>query len=220
MVFSEALELFKRTLRTERDRPDVHATMLEMAQPESINAISSQIQNALLRGERVWMTSDLHLCHTNVIRYSNRPFADVQQMNEHLIAQSRRVVQDDEWLIIVGDLAMGDHTEAMEWIIQMPGNKVLVVGNHDLKRNGDCLYISELAPSGHEPLFKAVVPFLFLRDALGQDLFVSHYPATVEHCAARLVNYHGHLHREALPPTGKTHFVNVGWDVTQGLVCL
>ena len=219
MKFSEAVELFERTLSTERDRPDVHAAMRDLAVPDTIAVVSEQIQQALARGERVWMTADLHIDHANIIAFCNRPFWNVQQMNEHLVSQTLKV-EDDEWLIIVGDLAMGDHEEAMAWIRRIPGYKVLVLGNHDLRRNGECRYTSELAHGGQPPLFEAVVPFLHWRGAGSEDVFVSHYPATVEHRASRLVNYHGHLHREVLPPSNNTHFVNVGWDVTQGVVCL
>ena len=219
MDFDNALDLFKRTLATERSRPDVHAAMLKLAQPDTIGAASTQIQQALARGERVWMTADLHLCHVNVIRYCNRPFIDVTQMNEHLVSQAQKI-RDGEWLVIVGDLAMGDHHLAMEWIRRIPGRKVLVLGNHDLTRSGECRYLVEKTPDGQRPLFDAVVPFLAWQDALGQSVFVSHYPATVDHSFGRLVNYHGHLHREVLEPNETTHFVNVGWDVTQGLVCL
>lgn len=219
MDFNHALDLFGRTLATERSRPDVHATMLALAQPDTITTVSAQIQQVLARGERVWMTADLHLCHTNVIQYCNRPFADALQMNEYLVSQTLKV-RDDEWLVIVGDLAMGDHLKAMEWVRRIPGRKVLVVGNHDLTRKGECRYLAEKSPDGMRPLFEAVVPFLAWQDALGQKVFVSHYPATVEHHLGRLVNYHGHLHRDVLPPAETTHFVNVGWDVSQGLVCL
>ncbi len=219
MDFNDALNLFQRTLATERSRPDVHAAMLDLARPDTINEASSQILSALTRGERVWMTSDLHLGHTNVIEYSKRPFFDATQMNEYLVTQIQKV-KDDEWLLILGDLTMGDHDQAMEWIRRLPGRKVLVLGNHDLKRNGKCLYARERAPHGRQPLFEAVVPFLFWQDMLGRTVFASHYPATVDHPFRRLVNYHGHLHRDVLPPTEVTHFVNVGWDVTQGLLCL
>lgn len=219
MDFDNALDLFTRTLATERSRPDVHATMLALAQPETVTAASTPIRQALACGERVWMTSDLHLSHANVIRYCSRPFADVAQMNEHLVSQTLKV-RDDEWLVIVGDLAMGDHLLAMEWVRRIPGRKILVVGNHDLSRKGECRYLAEKSPDGQRPFFDAVVPFLAWQDALGQNIFVSHYPATVEHSLRRLVNYHGHLHRDVLAPTETTHFVNVGWDVAQGLVCL
>ncbi|MFI8615981.1 hypothetical protein ACIGHN_10780 [Acidovorax sp. NPDC077693] len=214
MKFDIALDLFTRTLATERSRPDVHATMLALAQPDIVTTVSTQIQQALVRGERVWMTADLHLSHANVIGYCNRPFTDASQMNEHLVSQTRKV-RDDEWLVIVGDLAMGDHQLAMEWVRRIPGRKVLVVG-----RKGECRYIAEMSSGEQRPLFEAVVPFLNWRDALEQNVFVSHYPATVEHGLGRLVNYHGHLHRDVLAPTETTHFVNVGWDVTQGIVCL
>jgi calcineurin-like phosphoesterase family protein len=219
MDFDNALDLFKRTLATERSRPDVHAAMLKLAQPDTIGAASTQIQQALARGERVWMTADLHLCHANVIRYCNRPFIDVTQMNEHLVSQTLKI-REGEWLVIVGDLAMGDQHLAMEWIRRIPGRKVLVLGNHDLTRRGECRYLAERSLDGQHPLFDAVVPFLAWEDVLGQSVFVSHYPATVDHSLGRLLNYHGHLHREVLSPAETTHFVNVGWDVTQGLVCL
>lgn len=219
MDFTEALDLFQRTLATERSRPEVHAAMLDLAKPKAIQEASAQILNALTRGERVWMTSDLHLNHTNIIQYSSRPFFDARQMNEHLVSQVQKVT-DDEWLLILGDLAMGDHEEAMEWIRRLPGRRVLVLGNHDLTRAGKCRYLNERAEDRRQPRFEAVVPFLFWQDTLGRNVFASHYPATVDHGFRRLVNYHGHLHRDQLRPTDITHFVNVGWDVTQGLVCL
>ncbi len=219
MKFPAALDLFERTLLTEHDRPDVHAAMLTLASPETITSVSSQLHDAIAAGERVWMSADLHIGHANIIPFCNRPFANVVQMNEHLVSQTAKV-QDDEWLVIVGDLAMGNHQKAMQWIRRIPGRKVLVLGNHDLRRDGQCLYLSELALDGQRLLFEATVPFLAWRGNGGQDVFVSHYPATTTHDAAQLLNSHGHLHRQALPPTEKTHFVNAGWDVTQGLLCL
>ncbi|WP_428000717.1 hypothetical protein [Acidovorax sp.] len=77
MHFNDPLNLFQCTLATERSRPDVQAAMLDLARPDTINEASSQVVNALTRGERVWITSDLHLGHANVIEYSKRPFFDV-----------------------------------------------------------------------------------------------------------------------------------------------
>lgn len=76
MTFDDALDRFKRTLATKRSRLDVHAAMSALAQPDTIGAVSTMIQQALARSEQVWMTADLHLCHANVIQYCNRPFTD------------------------------------------------------------------------------------------------------------------------------------------------
>lgn len=32
-----------------------------------------------------WYTADLHIGHTNIIRYCNRPFSSVEEMNERLL---------------------------------------------------------------------------------------------------------------------------------------
>lgn len=106
MTFNDALELFKRTLATERARPQVHGTMLELADPTIVGGISQSLQEALATGQRVWMTSDLHFGHGNIIGFCNRPFASVPWMNQHLQAQLAKV-DPQEWFVIVGDLAMG-----------------------------------------------------------------------------------------------------------------
>lgn len=225
MQWHHALKLFEHTLASERDRPDVHAAMLQRADPHTITHVSSQIQQALAQGERVWMTSDLHIGHANIIRHCDRPFESVGGMNEHLVTQLSKV-PDAEWLLIVGDLAMGPHDVAMQWIRRLPGKKVLVLGNHDLTRNGECRYVDERNAADDGPVFEAIVPFLAWQGCGGQcgqrhlEVFVSHYPVIVPHSMPRLVNYHGHLHRQVLPPTESTHFVNVGWDVNRGIVCL
>lgn len=33
----------------------------------------------------IWFTSDTHFFHDNIIRFSNRPFANAFEMNEELI---------------------------------------------------------------------------------------------------------------------------------------
>lgn len=217
-TFGQALQLFESTLASERGRPHIHAAMRALALPEVITPLCARIQQSLLAGARVWMTSDLHFNHANVIQYCNRPFANVTEMNQHLLSQVRKIPKD-EWLILIGDLAMGDHAEAMQWIRQIPGRKVLVAGNHDFKRDGRCLYLQE----EHEgqPLFEAVVPFLYWEQPAGQRVLVSHYPAIAEReDAVQLLHYHGHLHRDVLQPNEHTHYSNVGWDVAQAVICV
>ena len=237
-AFERTLAWFEHTLGLqERPRPDIHGAMLRLADPEVIARISQALRDAWNRGERVWLTADLHLGHRNVLSYCDRPFADAQTMDAALVRQLGKVGVDD-WFVIVGDMALGDHTLAFPLLRAIPGRKILVVGNHDITRSGQCHYLDALQEDGTS-VFEAVVPFLHWEGHAGQSVVVSHYPLQLPQAledagAGRgpapdrdgtdrplpLLNYHGHLHRDQWPPTARIQHVNVGWDVTQGLVCL
>ncbi len=78
-----------------------------------------------------WFTSDLHFGHANIIRYSDRPFVDIEAMHEALIARWNESVQpyDDVW--VLGDFALGRPNETLPIVALLNGCKVLVPGNHD-----------------------------------------------------------------------------------------
>ena len=223
MDFKLALSLFRHTLEQEsRVRPDIHAAMLKLAQPEVIQEASFAVSSAIALGQRVWMTADLHLGHANIIGFCDRPFHSVGVMNAALLAQLSKV-GPEEILVIVGDVLMGEYEQSIELVRQIPGRKILVVGNHDFKRDGRCPMLRERNLSGEGPLFEAVVPFLVWSGAQGRTVLVTHYPLQVPDAHRVLLpylNYHGHLHRGVLPPTEKVKYMNVGWDVVHGLVCL
>ena len=221
-----ALKLFQHTIQTEsRVRPDIHAGMLKLADQDVIESASLQVTNALALGERVWMTSDLHFGHKNIIDYCDRPFRDIAAMNEALLAQLGKV-GPDELLVIVGDVLMGDYETNIEFVRRIPGRKILAVGNHDFKRDGSCLLRRERDLSGKGPLFEAVVAFLVWTGAQGRAVMTTHYPLRppgshqISLPLLPMLNYHGHLHREVLAPTDRVKFMNVGWDVSHGLICI
>ena len=56
--------------------------------------------------DKVFFTSDTHFCHANVIEYSQRPFNDIDEMNEALIRNWNAVVPNDG---IVFHLILGNH---------------------------------------------------------------------------------------------------------------
>jgi calcineurin-like phosphoesterase family protein len=78
-----------------------------------------------------WFTSDLHLGHTNIITYCNRPFSNVDEMNEALIEAWNSVVYPSDQVFILGDLALGHVEDSLPLVSFLAGHKILVPGNHD-----------------------------------------------------------------------------------------
>ena len=80
----------------------------------------------------IWFTADFHFNHANIIKpdFCNRPFDDVEHMNEALISNYCEVVQPGDRVYILGDFAMGDPTRFAR---SLPGEKFLILGNHDRK---------------------------------------------------------------------------------------
>lgn len=84
-----------------------------------------------LPNNKVWFTSDPHFMHKNILKYCKRPFKDVTQMNEALIANWNSVVGKDDLIICLGDFALGNEKECDKILKRLNGNKVLILGNHE-----------------------------------------------------------------------------------------
>lgn len=78
----------------------------------------------------IYFTSDLHFWHSNVIRYCDRPYSSVEEMNEALVNNWNNTVTKDDTVFILGDFSLA--ARPVETIApQLNGSKVLISGNHD-----------------------------------------------------------------------------------------
>ena len=148
---------------------------------------------------QIWVWSDLHLGHENIIRYRNRPFRDADQMDNLLLdnwAHSVDWSAANDAIVNCGDVAMKrGMTEAnFSRIRSMPGRKFLVPGNHDFDGAG------ELRVEG----FSKVCAILYAQG--DPKLIFTHVPIQADHLPDGWVNVHGHMHDD--PPTDTPH-INV-----------
>ena len=83
--------------------------------------------------ENVWFTSDTHFNHANIIKYCNRPFASVEEMNEKLIENWNSVVGKDDLTWCLGDFCLGPDQKKHipELVSKLNGRINLILGNHD-----------------------------------------------------------------------------------------
>lgn len=72
--------------------------------------------------------SDPHLGHANIIKYCDRPFSDVHEMNKELTRRYNAVVRSDDTVFWLGDCCFKGHERIIE---KFNGRKILIVGNHD-----------------------------------------------------------------------------------------
>lgn len=84
-------------------------------------------------GCKVFFTSDTHFNHANIIKFCDRPFKDVEHMNETLIANWNSVVKPDDIVFHLGDFCLGGSAEWTKYLRRLNGKIYLVAGNHDMK---------------------------------------------------------------------------------------
>lgn len=75
--------------------------------------------------------SDPHFGHKNIIRYCNRPFADVNHMTEELIKRYNEAIGPEDAVLWLGDCAFCSTGRFKDIMDRLNGSKLLVIGNHD-----------------------------------------------------------------------------------------
>lgn len=81
----------------------------------------------------IYLSSDLHFNHENIIKYCSRPFKDASHMNECLIATFNSIIGPNDLLIHVGDFAMGTKDKHQAFRYRLLFKIFNVAGNHDYK---------------------------------------------------------------------------------------
>lgn len=89
--------------------------------------------------KNTWFTSDSHYSHSNIIKYSNRPFASKFEMNSKLMENWNTKINQDDTVYHLGDFCFADEQEGQSILDRLNGKKHLIIGNHDktgVKLNG------------------------------------------------------------------------------------
>jgi len=86
-----------------------------------------------------YLTSDTHFGHYNIIKYCNRPFKSVEEMNEKLIHNWNEIVKPEDLVHFLGDFCFrnspgGNQGEPFKYeyyASKLNGNITFYLGNHD-----------------------------------------------------------------------------------------
>ena len=91
----------------------------------------------------IYVCSDLHFNHTNILGFCRSNFTTIEEHNEYIIKQYNSVVGKDDLVYILGDVGFTPEKALSELVKRLNGRKILLVGNHDKLTDREYRAISE-----------------------------------------------------------------------------
>lgn len=127
---------------------------------------------------KIYLTSDTHFNHENIIAYCNRPYKNATEMNEAIIKNWNNKVKDEDIVYHLGDFGFGTLEDLKLIFDRLNGTKYLIMGNHDLKY-------------GKNFFLKLGFQEVYKKEYRIGNILLTHYPKEVEN---NIFNYYGHIH--------------------------
>lgn len=129
--------------------------------------------------------SDLHFGHECVLKFCNRPFISIEEMNEELIKRWNKKVSKDDKVYILGDLIYKNSIPPQYYLDRLNGEKILIKGNHDSK------WLKKIDINKY---FSGIHQYLEISDE-GRWCILFHYPIMDWNAKFRgSYHLHGHIH--------------------------
>lgn len=141
----------------------------------------------------LFVISDTHFGHENIIGYCGRPFSCAAEMDEAIVDRWNATVRPQDHVYHLGDVAM--KKPHLEIVKRLNGHKRLIPGNHDI--------------------FEAEVYLRYFEKVCGMrvldGMLLTHIPIHAGSLGRFKANIHGHIHNaDSLP----LPYVNVSVEVT------
>lgn len=144
----------------------------------------------------IWVISDTHFGHENIIKYCKRPFSDASDMDEYMVSQWNDNVKNGDIVYHLGDVCFGDYSI----IKRLKGRKRLIVGNHDnIMEVGK--YFQKVMMWRMFPEFGLLFTHVPVHENTLRPLVVTknYKEGAVGGTTMQLTNVHGHIHQNKSP---------------------
>lgn len=158
-------------------------------------------------------TSDLHLGNSNIIRYENRPWKTVEEMDAALINKWNEKVGKDDDVYVLGDFCFKGAQYAIRILEQLNGHIYLIRGNHDQCFNQRTFDEWLLGPENNDRVIYAGW-YKHMMDG-DREVVLSHFPILYWDGMDDRGSYHLYGHMHSRPGMQHPHPMafNVGVDV-------
>lgn len=154
----------------------------------------------------VWFTADHHFGHENIIKFCDRPFTSIDEMDGVLIENWNYYIEPEDIVFHLGDLTLGDN--AKKYLDQLNGTIYMLRlrWHHDKRwNNRDYYNLKYIAP--------LEVIYLSGYSARKIPITLSHYPmAEWDASYHGAWHLHGHSHGNHKPAGHNPFIIDVGVD--------
>jgi calcineurin-like phosphoesterase family protein len=142
----------------------------------------------------IWVISDTHFNHQNIIKFCSRPYETAKEMNEELVENWNSVVKPGDKVYHLGDVYMGggfSREDTTSLLKSLNGKKRLILGNHDNGKDQILQQVFEKIDVWRMfPEFGLLLTHVPVHEStLGEGRFME----------KRFLNVHGHIHDNKSP---------------------
>ena len=134
-----------------------------------------------------FFTADTHFGHANIIKFCDRPFEDVNEMDERLIENWNARITNHDTVFIMGDMFFKSETDPEHTLARLKGHKHLILGNHDFG------WLAKLSLASK--YFESVDNYKEYA-ANGRNYVMCHYPLVSYRHDSKWYMIHGHIHND------------------------
>jgi calcineurin-like phosphoesterase family protein len=137
----------------------------------------------------IWFTADSHFSHVNILKYCDRPFRDVAEMDRAMVERWNAVVRPDDTVYHLGDFTLGGWYDITRPLLdELNGHIKIVPGGHDWRWLPDADGRLEVLP-----------PLMTLEFDVGEKyplvVVLCHYPMlSWDRSHYGSIHLHGHSH--------------------------
>lgn len=146
------------------------------------------MKQAIENNGKIYFWSDQHFNHKNIINIVGRPFEDMEHMNSYMFEQYRKKIKPEDLVIWGGDIAFGPIENISKILSNLPGKKLLVMGNHDFDAKNNF--------KNYNAFDSSLMVFSYQENIDNNicNVIVTHYPLDLKYIPENTVNIHGHIH--------------------------
>lgn len=82
--------------------------------------------------DNTFFFADPHFDHANIIKYCDRPFKNIEEMNTTILNNYKATINPDSLVFFLGDMSFGRNSRPPKhWLQQLTGKIVYIKGSHD-----------------------------------------------------------------------------------------